>query len=435
MADIRPFHAIRYADRRDLPLSSLIAPPYDVLDEQQKAALQARHPNNIVTVDLPFTPPKAVGPDAVYEGANMTLQAWLSTGVLAKDRRPAMYPYAQSFTLHGKTYHRRGFVCLVKLTPFGVDVIPHEKTYAGPIEDRLKLMHATGCQLSPVFGLFNDPRNEVTSLLYKHVGKPQMTATMDGVTSQLWSVIDAEVERQVMDLMDDRKVYIADGHHRYTTALHYQQQVEQQNGGAPLPKHHPANYCMFVLVAMQDDGLVILPTHRLLKLGQPFSIAALREKLAGSFDVAETNVTPDQVGKWVDEHLPKLPNHTFGLYDAASRSLFRLTMTRPDVLASLEPNRSPAWRRLDVAILQRYLIEEVFQPAFNGGQEVKKGYTADPTQVVPMTDGRAHDVALILKSTPLHALDELGRTGEVMPQKSTFFYPKLATGMTINPLR
>lgn len=435
MADIRPFHAIRFADRTDLPLSSLIAPPYDVLDDAQKAALQARHPNNIVTVDLPYTPPKAVGPDAVYEGANLTLQAWLSAGILVKDRRPAMYPYTQSFTLHGKTYHRRGFVCLVKLTPFGVDVIPHEKTYAGPIEDRLKLMHATGCQLSPVFGLFNDPKNEVTSLLYRHVGKPQMTATMDGVTNQLWSVIDAEVERQVIDLMDHRKVYIADGHHRYTTALHYQQQIEQQNGGKPLPTHHPANYCMFVLVSMQDDGLLILPTHRLLKLGQPFAIEALRGRLSGVFDIAETNVTPERVGAWIDEQLPKLPNHTFGLYHAAERKLYRLTMIRPDVLAELEPEHSPAWRRLDVAILQRFLIEEVIQPLFNAGQEVKKGYTADPTQVVPMTDGQSHDVALILRSTPLHALDELGRTGEVMPQKSTYFYPKLATGMTINPLR
>jgi uncharacterized protein (DUF1015 family) len=314
-------------------------------------------------------------------------------------------------------------------------VIPHEKTYAGPIEDRLKLMHATGCQLSPVFGLFSDPRNEVTSLLYKNLSRPQMTGTMDGVTNQLWSVIDAEVERQVIDLMDDRKIYIADGHHRYTTALHYQQLQKRENGGQPLPANHPANYCMFVLVAMQDDGLLILPTHRLLKLSQPFAIDAFKSAVSGAFAVSDAGSGPEHVARWTNDELPKLPNHTFGLYDVRQQKLYRLTMTRPDVLKDIESRQSEAWRNLDVAILQRYLIEEIIQPKFNGGQEVKKGYTADAAQIIPMSNGAAFDVALIMKSTPLHALEELGKSGEVMPQKSTFFYPKLATGMTIYPLR
>ena len=144
MADIRPFAGIRYQRRGDLDFSSVIAPPYDVLDDRQKAELQARHPENIVTVDLPFTPPKSVGPDAVYEKANITLQAWISAGVLKRDVRPALYPYTQSYEYNGRTFHRRGVVALVKLQPFGAgDVVPHEKTYKGPIEDRLKLMHAT----------------------------------------------------------------------------------------------------------------------------------------------------------------------------------------------------------------------------------------------------------------------------------------------------
>lgn len=434
MADIRPFCAIRYANRPDLDPSRLIAPPYDVLDETQKGALQSRHPNNVVSIDLPFTPPKSVGPDAVYEQANVTMHAWLQAGILQKDRRPAMYPYAQSFQHHGKTFHRKGFICLVRLTPFGVDVIPHEKTYAGPIEDRLKLMHATGCQLSPVFGLFSDPRNEINKLLYGQVGKPQVSANLDGVTHQLWSIIDAEVERRVIDLMDDKKVYIADGHHRYTTALHYQQQVELEHGGR-LPPSHPANYCMFVLVPMQDDGLLILPTHRLLRLEAPFDIETFRSAVAEAMEVEALPVGPEQVGAWADEQLPRLPAHTFGLYDAVSRRLLRLTARNPDLLASITADRDPAWRKLDVAMLQHYLVEQVFQPRFNNGKEVHKGYTADAAQVVPMCDGKRYDVALLLKSTPLHALEELGRVHEVMPQKSTFFFPKLATGLTINPLR
>ncbi|HRK29903.1 MAG TPA: DUF1015 domain-containing protein [Tepidisphaeraceae bacterium] len=435
MADIRPFHAIRYADRLAAEHSNLIAPPYDVLDAGPKKALQDKHPNNVVTIDLPFTPPKTVGPDSVYEQANLTMQAWLSAGILQKDRRPAMYPYAQSYQHHGKTFHRRGFIVLVKLTPFGEDVIPHEKTYAGPIEDRLKLMHATGAQLSPVFGLFSDPRNEVTRLLYSQVGKPQATATMDGVTNQLWSVIDAEIERQVIDLMDDKKIYIADGHHRYTTALHYQKQMIQRNGGKPLAISDPANYCMFVLVAMQDDGLLILPTHRMLQLETPFDLAVFKAALGEAAIVTDVPVSPEEIERWTDEQLPKLPAHTFGLYDGATRMLHKIEFRDGDVLKKYEPDRSPAWRKLDVAILQRYLVEEIIQPRFTGGKEAKKGYSAYAKDIVPMTDGQNHHIALITKSTPLHALEELGKVGEVMPQKSTFFVPKLATGMTINPLR
>src|SRR6185436_16016454 len=135
-----------------------------------------------------------VGPDEVYERAAVTLQAWISGGVMQQDQRRALYPYTQTYDWAGKTFHRRGFIALVKLTPFGEDVIPHEKTYAGPIEDRLKLMRATGMQLSPIFGLFPDPGHEITSLLYKNLGKPELSGTLDNVKNDLWSVIDAEVE-------------------------------------------------------------------------------------------------------------------------------------------------------------------------------------------------------------------------------------------------
>ena len=253
MADIRPFNAIRYALRPGTDPSQLIAPPYDVLDEAGKAALQAKSPHNIVSIDLPFMPPKSVGPDAVYEQADTTMRKWLAEGVLAQDGRPAMYPYAQTYEHDGHTFNRRGFFALVKLSPFGKGaVVPHEKTYKGPIEDRLKLMRATGVQLSPIFGLYSDPKNEVMTALYQRAGKPLMSATLDGVDNKLWAEPDAEIENRVIDLMRSKPVYIADGHHRYTTALQYQADMVEKNGG-PLPDAHPANWCLFVLVGMQED--------------------------------------------------------------------------------------------------------------------------------------------------------------------------------------
>ncbi len=427
MAQIRPFAGIRYS-RKTSDFSGVIAPPYDVLNDAQKASLQARHPNNIVTVDLPFTPPKSVGPDEVYLGANNTLQAWLRAGVLEKDKRPAIYPYAQTYQWANRSFHRRGFYALVKLSPFGQgEVVPHEKTYQGPIEDRLKLMRYTGMQLSPIFGLFSDPRGEVNSLLYRNVGKPEQSGTLDSVQNDLWSVTDAEVETQIIDLMKKRPIYIADGHHRYTTALSYQKEVAEQNGGT-LPPAHPANWCMFVLVPMQDDGLLILPTHRLIGNLANFEMTIFRHAMQGYFDIVETNLRPEQFED------AATGNHVFGLYEGATKKLHLLKLKNDDVLHELEPSQSDAWRRLDVAILQRYLLDAVIQPEFAQG-EVTKGYTAHASEIAPQVDGKKYQIALMLKSTPLHALEELGKHKEVMPQKSTFFYPKLATGMVMNPLK
>lgn len=431
MPNIRPFAAVRYVPAADRDVSSLIAPPYDVLNEAGKAALVARHPHNVVSVDLPWLPPKTVGPDDVYGKADMTLKSWLSAGILQQDRRRALYPYTQSYEHHGRTYHRRGFMGLVRLSPFGQgQVVPHEKTYDAPIEDRLKLMRATRTQLSPIFGLYADPRHEVNNLLYRDLGKPELAGTLDNVQHQLWSVIDAETENKALDLIGAKPIYIADGHHRYTTALQYLREMEQANGG-PLPPAHPANFCMFVLVGMQDDGLLILPTHRILGNLPTFDVAAFASAVSPNFDVVETPLKPNLVDEFVRNVLPLQPAHTFGLYDGRSGKLYQLACKNPDVLKDLEAGQSTDWRRLDVAILQRYLIDEVITPKFG---EPTKSYTAYEDEVVPMTDGKKNQIALLLKSTPLGALEQLGRHGEVMPQKSTFFFPKLATGMAMYPL-
>src|SRR6476661_9925212 len=178
MAHIRPFAAIRYANRPDLSF-------YDVIDDRGKAALQVKHPHNIVTVDFPYTVPKTAGPDDVYDHAAITFKSWMSAGILKRDHRPALYPYTQVYEHNGRTLHRKGFIALVRLSPFGEgQVVPHEKTYKGPIEDRMKLMRATRMQLSPIFGLFSDPRGEVNKILYHDIGKPELDGTLDGVRNQ-----------------------------------------------------------------------------------------------------------------------------------------------------------------------------------------------------------------------------------------------------------
>jgi len=432
MAQIRPFAAVRYASGPDI--SSLIAPPYDVLDERGKKLLMKRSQYNIVEVDLPHLPAKTVGPDAAYAGAARTVGQWLVAGVLKKDPRQGLYAYTQSYQHGTRTFHRRGFFGLVKLSPFGQgEVFPHEKTYPEAIVDRLKLTTATRMQLSPIFGLFNDARNEVTNRLYKNLGRPEVTATLDGVQNDLWSVNDSDTINAVTDLMSRGPIFIADGHHRYTMALQYQKDEATRQGGKLAP-NHPANWVMFAMVAMQDDGLLILPTHRVLGGLGAFDAGRLRTALGANGELTETNVTPQEIGHWSDSVLAKKPAHTFGLYDGRAKKLYELRITNADVLQTLEPGQSPAWRSLDVAILQRYLLQEVIGPTFAPAGQVTRSYTADANTVADMTDGVKNQIAIIIKPTPLHALEELGKFNEVMPQKSTYFYPKLATGMVMNSL-
>lgn len=433
MAIIRPFAGIRYSTKHGKDISKLIAPPYDVLDATQKQSLLAKDPHNVVAVDLPHVPPKQLGPPSAYEAAAKAMNQWLASGVLTKSPRQAIYPYEQTYTHAGKSYHRRGLICLVRLTAFGVDVIPHEKTYAGPIEDRLHLMQATGAQLSPVFGLFMDPRDEIMKKVFGAISQPMCEAMLDGVRNRMWEIIDGELEDHLLMDFKNKKVYIADGHHRYTTALHYQKLAEQKNGG-PLPPDHPANYCMFVLVNGEDPGLLILPTHRLVGGLKNWSVQAFLKLIEPDFEITATPFGPELVDDLAQTLTGYGPN-SIGVYDGATKRVFVIRLKNDRVMKALEPEKSEAWRSLDVAILQRAIFDNVIAHAFTDGSEPTRGYTADENEVAPRIDRGEYQVGFLLQPTPIRALAELGKAGEVMPQKSTYFFPKLATGMVINPLR
>jgi uncharacterized protein (DUF1015 family) len=211
---------------------------------------------------------------------------------------------------------------------------------------------------------------------------------LDGVRHDLWKVSDPQLEFTVSDLLGTKPVYIADGHHRYTTALAYQQEMIKLNGGNPLPPNHPANFCMFVLVSMNDDGLLIWPTHRLIGGLEWFDIEAFKSAVGPAITVTNAPVGPDKMEEYVDHALPKLGVHTFGLYDGRTKKLYQLKLNDPDVLAKLEPKQSESWRRLDVAILQRYLLDEILQPHFAGGKELTRAYVSYASQVVPRPTAR-----------------------------------------------
>lgn len=426
MPQIRPISAIRYAaDGGDL--STLIAPPYDVLDEGPKQALLQHDPHNIVAVDLPVTPPKTVGPDEAYEQAGSTLRQWLGEGVLQRDATPAFYAYEQAYTVGDQSFRRRGLFANVATEPFGRrggGIHQHEHTIAGGVNDRTKLMTATAVQLSPVFSMFHDPNGIIGGILSSVCDhrEPDFHGTTenDKVDHRCWRIDDPQTVARVAEFFAPTDVFIADGHHRYNTALGY------AGAHADVPE---AQHCLMVLVACEDPGMIVLATHRVITGLSHFTVDALVRR-AGTVGL---DVKPvDTALSDLPDELPSHGPHAMGLYDPASRTCCVVSAASPDPLAAVLPDKPEVWRTLDVAVLHELLIDRVLRPEF-GGDAIAYKYTAH-LEEVPELAATPDRLGVIMQPTPLQAVCDVSLAGEVMPPKSTYFFPKLATGLIINPL-
>ena len=452
MAGVFPFSAIRYPQPKQ---SDLVAPPYDVLSGADKDRMLAKNPHNIVGIDLPHIPPKDAGPDAAYAAAAKLLSDYLASGVLKRDPVPALYAYRQTYSYAGVTYKRRGFFSRVKLEDFGPasTIHPHEQTFSGPKEDRLKLMRATKANLSPVFGLYDDAANDVTDLLFEAVGQsPALAAaelpSLDGkhsVLSELWAVTDPAVIADIQKMMAGKHLYIADGHHRYTTSLNYRKDF----GGRMLDGNDPINYALFCLIAMQDPGLIIMPTHRVLAAADlsEFYLDKFRDRAGKFMQILETKYNGDSLAN-LEQDLSDggFGRHAMGVYDPVEDIALVIKPKHDDPLADFAADpalqgKSAAWRQLDVAILQHLVFERIVLPAFAKKAAVASapgamhyGFPHEAHEVTTMCRSGQYRVGFLLQPTPLTAVRDLCNANELMPQKSTFFYPKLATGMVINPL-
>lgn len=426
MSTIRPLPGIRYNTANKADISSKLAPPYDVLSDADKQALLDGDPQNFVKLDLPHTPPKAAGPAAVYAAARDELYDWLSDGVLVADETPALYVYHQKYTHGGREYLRKKFFARLRLEPFGQGgVFPHEQTFGGPKEDRLALTKATEANMSPIFGLYEDHENVVAKTLEAKLSPaPLAHGTLDGVESRMWAVTDEATISRVVELMRDKPVFIADGHHRYGTAMMYRDHVIQQHGN--LPDDHPANFVLCVLCAMEDPGLLILPTHRVLA-GQ--QLAADQLEANAEIDVAPLDVSS---GAAAVQALAKFGPQAVGLYSSASGGYVALRPKRAGILDDLEPKHSPAWRRLGLAFLHAYLLDRVLAPLLGGGPLDIHYVKSDDGAVAEAEKTRG--IAFLMQPTTMAEMRGVCQAGDLMPQKSTYFFPKLASGMVINPL-
>lgn len=452
MPQVFPFHAIQFSQGAG-SLTSLIAPPYDVLDNAGKAKLIAANSKNIVGIDLPHTPAKELGPPSAYENAAKQFRAMLSDGSLKKSDKPVIFAYRQTFTsegAHGKqTFQRCGMACTVEVVPFGPraggGILAHEETFSGPKEDRMALMKATKAQLSPIFGLHADEHGRATKLVRDVMAKnaptrvAELTDPTQTVKQELWEITDPATIKAYQDALATEDIFIADGHHRYTTQINYLKALESQGA---VPANHPARRSMMVLVSMSDPGLVIWPTHRVL--------GGMKDYTWGKFLTAAAEhmkFEPVAGGlRGLDKALETtthMGEHRFGLYDFATGNASLAIPASPDALAPRFPEKPKAWRDLTVAFCQYIIVEQVCQAKLNAGQPVKWAFPHTIKEVEDIGKGEETgagggagfaQLAVVVRPTPLDAVRDVSRANQLMPQKSTFFYPKLATGLFVNAL-
>ena len=426
MADVRPLNALHYDLGKVGSLNAVLAPPYDVIDAPGRARLLERSPHNAVAIDLPkpFDPadPASNPTGDPYQEAAKTIDAWRAEGALVDDAEPAFWALTQDYTApDGSTHSRHGILARVRVEDYETGTVrPHERTHPGPLEDRLELTRATKLNLSPIFSLSTaDAWPLVEPAL---AAEPWGEATdEDGTVNRVWRVGDPEVLAAVTERLAGAELLIADGHHRYETARAYRDEI----GG-----EGPHNYTLMALTGLDDPGLTVFPTHRLLSgfAGDTERQQRLGSGLRDLFEVTE--VTTETIDPAGEEGVG-----VFGLYDSSHRQAYRLRLKDTTELDRLLDGQPEAYRRLDSAILETLVLKGLAGMSDHdidarNGLEYAKSVPAALAQV----DEGAFDVAFIQRHVPVDQVKAVAETEANMPPKSTYFFPKVMTGMVFNPV-
>jgi uncharacterized protein (DUF1015 family) len=416
VAEVVPLQALHYDLDKVGSLADVVAPPYDVIDEEQREQLVSRSPHNVVELDLPRDPE---GGDP-YEHSAALLAEWTDEGILTRDADPQIWALEQDYTApDGSRLTRRGFLARVKLAPYGEGIRPHERTQPGPKEDRLRLTRATRHNLSPIFALH--PGKAWQHLEGALDEKPWAEVTdSDDTTHRVWRIGDPAVHDAIAAELEPGELLIADGHHRYETSLAYQQEVGP--GGA-------ADYVLMALVSLEDPGLTVFPTHRLISglADDPAKQEAFRNGLSEVFEVER--VSTEELDPGGAEGVG-----VFGYVDS-NGDTFRLRLRDTAHLDEAFADSSDAYRTLDAAILEELVLKGILgitQDDIAAKRGI--GYTPSIDEALAKLNGGDYQAAFLLRPTPVEQVRAVAAAGETMPPKSTYFFPKLLTGIAFNPL-
>jgi uncharacterized protein (DUF1015 family) len=434
MADIRAFRAFRYDLGRVGKLSDVIAPPYDVIDPALQQALYDRSPYNVIRLILNKEEPTDTESNNRYTRAARTLREWQDDGILTHDSARSFYVYHQEFEVEGRRYTRRGFLARVRLEPFGTGrIYPHEETLAGPKADRLKLFRATATNLSPVFGLYPDPEGAVQAQLDAAVGRSLPLQATDhlGVVSRLWPVSDQHVGSTLTGLLGPKPVFIADGHHRYETGLRYLE--ERRSAGEVRDVEAAANFILMMLVSMSDPGLVILPTHRLVS-GLPDVTADRLAALLGPRFRMETVGRGEQGARDAWELIEADGGQELLGFGTVADGVWQVgRFQAPQMMDRLAADHSPAWRNLAVSVLHVVVLGQLLPAGLGGKPECR--YVHLLREVNDDVAARRCQLAVLVPPAAMGHVEQIAGNLEKMPPKSTYFYPKLLSGLVLNSLK
>jgi uncharacterized protein (DUF1015 family) len=432
MPDVSPFPGVRYDVARVGALSDVVAPPYDVIDPALQDRLYQASPYNVIRLELNRQEPGDTEAQGRYTRAARFLKDWLRQGVLREEDHAAVYVYEQTFQVEGVSHTRRGFLARARLEPFGQGKIyPHEQTLSGPKADRLALYHATGFNLSPIFGLYPDAESEVLRAIEAGLRDRTPLVATDhlGVENRLWVVDDPRTHTAIRGLMAGKPVFIADGHHRYETGLKYRD--ERKQSGAYSGNDDPSNFCLMMLVGMSDPGLLILPTHRLVSGFPGLTAEQLIERLQPEFEV-----TPAGEGEagcraaWAAIEQGG-EQDVLGFGTVADGRWLVARLRSDEAMDRLAPEHSPDWRSLGVSILHVLVLDALLKPL--GTPSCR--YVHLLREVLDDVAARGCDLACLVPPARMEHVEAIASGLETMPPKSTYFYPKLLTGLVLNPIQ
>ena len=438
MAEIIPFKGILYNPKKINDFAKVITPPFDVISKKDQQNFYESHPNNIIRLILGKSGHNDTIHNNRYTRAADQLNNWLSDGIMTQDTKPAFYLTAIDFSFKNKKVTRYGLIALIRIEPFekGV-VLPHEKTFSCVRSERLELMKACRANLSSIFSLYADC-NHVFGLLREAALKnePDLNFTDDsGILHRLWRITDANLHRHVFDSMKDSSIFIADGHHRYETALKYREYLSEND--PDFTEDHPANYVMMYLCNMEDPGLIILPAHRLLTGVEDSGLDTLIRKAEDYFDIKTIAYKEETFEKAQEEFISDLKSdaskNIIGVFMKNRREFYLCTLKMNVMEQKFSTELPETIRNIDVTVLTRLIFMEILgfdRERLDNDKLI--GYSSIAEEAVEKVNAGKYDIAFILNPTRIEQVRRIAEEGLIMPRKATYFYPKVIVGQVLN---
>ncbi|MFZ2446118.1 MAG: DUF1015 domain-containing protein [Syntrophobacteraceae bacterium] len=440
MAEIAPFRGLRYNQEIIPDLAEVVIPPYDVISPEEQAAFHNRNPYNMIRLELGASNPGDTAENNAHSRAAAFMKQWEHQRILVRNPKPTIYHYELDYANgHGPRMTRKGFICVLRLEEFSRGgVRPHEKTFQAIKDERLSLMLASNANLSPVFALYSDPGETVQAALASGAKAPPAISFTDHAnrTHRVWLVTEREVLNEVRKLMEDKAIFIADGHHRYETALNFRNVMRARHGS-----DNPEATCEYIMMYLSDmdqGGLTILPTHRLLRNLGKWGLGEFMERSAALFDVQRFESANGCELKWKSaiEAGGGREDITIGFYCEEAGCVYVLTAKRNEVSSRLEQKGIPApLRSLDVVVLDQIVLRDLLGLSDEFlGSEHNISFMHNFSEALGAVKSGKFDAGFFINPTRIGQVRDVATAGLIMPHKSTYFYPKVISGLVINPL-